>query len=102
MLSEADGRIVLREAFESKGYKIQENYLLHLNGLEIELDGYDAAARVGYEYLTSEDGLESEALKQLLDSPQYKIFLMDEQQVPTAWVLAEAVFDFFRQSEGQA
>ena len=99
MLSETDGRIVLKEAFESKGYHIEENYLLRLNGHDIELDGYDAAAKVGYEYLTSEDGLESDALQQLLDCRDYKIFLMDEEQVPNAWVLAQAVLDFFRELE---
>lgn len=97
MLSEADGRIVLREAFESKGYHIEENYLLSLNGIEIELDGYDSAAKVGYEYLTSEDGLESDALQLLLSCREYKIFLMDEHHVPNAWVLAQAVLDFFRE-----
>ena len=99
MLSERDGRIVLREAFESHGFNIQENYRIVLDDFEIELDGYDEKARVGYEYLTREDGIEPEPLRRLILTREYQIFLIDEHHVPNAWVLAQAVLDFFRELE---
>jgi hypothetical protein len=53
-LSEAEGRAVLREAFTAAGYKIVEDFDFEEDGVKVNLDGWDAAARVGYEYLTKE------------------------------------------------
>lgn len=101
MLSERDGRIVLREAFEAQGYRVAEDYPLQLAGLEttVLLDGYDADQRVGYEYLTGEDGLEPDQLEILLQQEQCTLFLIDESRVPDSETLLAAVFDFFRQLE---
>jgi len=99
MLSEADGRRVLREAFEAQGYRIEENFLFEFEDLRIELDGYDPQARVGYEYLTQEDGLEPQALERLMRQNAFAIFLVDESQVPDAPTMVAAVFEFFRQIE---
>ena len=99
MLSEADGRIVLREAFESRGYQIQENYWLEVAGSRVQLDGYDPQARVGYEYISSEDGLAPMELERLLEQRSCALFLIDEQVVPDAPTLVDAVFQFFRELE---
>ncbi len=101
MLSERDGRIVLREAFEAQGYRIAEDYPLQIAGLQsaVLLDGYDANSRVGYEYLTGEDGLEPEQLEILLQQAHCTLFLIDETRVPDSQTLLCAVFDFFRQLE---
>ena len=99
MLSESAGRQVLKEAFEAQGYHIVENYPFHWQGIEVELDGYDPAARVGYEYLTQEDGVEPEPLDRLMRQDYCSLFLIDETQVPDAPTMLAAVFEFFRQIE---
>jgi hypothetical protein len=99
VLSESAGRQVLKEAFEAQGYAIQENYPFRADGLEVELDGYDPQARVGYEYLTSEDGVEPPALDRLMRQDTCSLFLIDESQVPDAPTMLAAVFEFFRQIE---
>lgn len=99
MLSESVGRQVLKEAFEAQGYRIQENYLLCWDEWEVELDGYDPLARVGYEYLTTEDGVEPDALDGLIKLNHCSLFLIDETQVPDAPTMLAAVFEFFRQIE---
>jgi len=94
------GRVVLKEAFEAQGYTIVENFRLSLEGgVEVELDGYDSEARVGYEYLTEEDGIEPGPLDLLMRQNHCHIFLIDESQVPDAHSMLSAVFEFFRQIE---
>ena len=99
MLSESAGRQVLKEAFEAQGYSIQENYRFLYEGFEVELDGYDPVAKVGYEYLTEEDGVEPLALDRLMQQSACSLFLIDETQVPDAPTMLMAVFEFFRQIE---
>ncbi|MBN9418200.1 hypothetical protein ABS71_07390 [bacterium SCN 62-11] len=99
MLSEMAGRIVLKEAFEAQGYEIVENYPLCLQGVEMQLDGYDPKARVGYEYLTEEDGLEPGPLDLLMNQNHCRVFLIDETEVADATEMLAAVFEFFRKIE---
>jgi len=93
------GRVVLKEAFEAQGYRIVENYPLALEGVEVELDGYDPDARVGYEYLTEEDGIEPGPLDFLMRQNYCHLFLIDESQVKDAPTMLAAVFEFFRTIE---
>jgi hypothetical protein len=53
---EAEGTALLRARFTEAGYAIVENFHFHEGDIEVDLDGWDAAARVGYEYLTQEAG----------------------------------------------
>ncbi len=99
MLSESAGRQVLKEAFEAQGYSIEEDYAFAWDGIEVLLDGYDPVARVGYEYLTQEDGVEPEPLDRLMKQNHCSLFLIDESQVPDAPTMLAAVFEFFRQIE---
>ena len=99
VLSEMAGRVVLKEVFEAQGYRIVENYPLSLEGVEVELDGYDPDARVGYEYLTQEDGIEPGPLDFLMRQNHCQLFLIDESQVSDAPTMVSAVFEFFRQIE---
>lgn len=93
------GRVVLKEAFEAQGYRMIENYPFSLDGVEVELDGYDPEARVGYEYLTEEDGIEPGPLDFLMRQNYCQLFLIDESQVPDAQAMLAAVFEFFRRIE---
>jgi hypothetical protein len=47
---------LLKARFEAAGFQIEENRPFAEAGVEFEIDGYDAARRVGYEYVTSEAG----------------------------------------------
>jgi hypothetical protein len=47
---------LLKRRFEAAGFTIAENRTFDEDGVRFELDGFDAAHRVGYEYVTSEAG----------------------------------------------
>ena len=87
MLSEHEGRVVLRGAFQERGYAIREDVPFLVGDATISLDGYDAAAAVGYEYISSEDGRSEltdeviERLDHMMERGQHFIFLVDEHQV---------------------
>ena len=55
-MNEADGTALLRARFAEAGYEIVENFHFHVGDIEVDLDGWDARARVGYEYITAEAG----------------------------------------------
>ena len=54
-LSETEGCDLLARLFRARGYAIQRNVLFREYGVEFHIDGWDAKARVGFEFLTSED-----------------------------------------------
>jgi hypothetical protein len=47
---------LLKQRFEAAGYHIEENQPFDEEGVRFELDGFDAEARVGYEYISDEAG----------------------------------------------
>ena len=100
MLTESQGRQVLLQAFGERGFHIQADVPFEIGGFQICLDGYDAGARVGYEFITSEDGRDeiSEEVLGLLDEAvkqgRHFLFLVDEQQVDDAQHLRQAAFQF--------
>jgi len=98
MLDEATGRLILKEAFEAQGFTIAENYPMQT----VELDGYDPAARVGYEYSTREDGLDMNQLEGLMAQNQCRLFVIDEDLADDAQDILNAVFEFFRELETRA
>jgi hypothetical protein len=55
-VNEADGTALLLARFTEAGYRIAENVRFHEGDIDVHLDGWDADARVGYEYLTEEAG----------------------------------------------
>ncbi len=46
----------LKSRFEAAGFRIAENVPFEDSGKYVDLDGYDAEHRVGYEYVTEEAG----------------------------------------------
>lgn len=46
----------LKRRFEQAGFRIAESVDFNEHGLRFDLDGYDADAKVGYEYVTDEAG----------------------------------------------
>jgi hypothetical protein len=55
-VTEAEGTRLLLERFTAAGYTIRENFHFHEGDIEVDLDGWDENARVGYEYITAEAG----------------------------------------------
>lgn len=55
-MDEATGRAVLRRRFELAGFPIQESYPFEEGGVKVEIDGFDPATAVGYEYVTTAAG----------------------------------------------
>ncbi len=54
-LSETEGCALLARLFKARGYAIVRNVMFHEYGVSFHIDGWDAKARVGFEFLTSED-----------------------------------------------
>ncbi|HKA86199.1 MAG TPA: hypothetical protein VKE22_00990 [Haliangiales bacterium] len=99
MLTEKEGRAVLRARFEAAGLTIEEDFAL--DDPPITLDGWDATRRVGYEFLTTEAGDRDEITWQALEALELRmgfgeihVLLIDEKDVSTAEQLGRAA-DYF-------
>lgn len=84
-LSEFDGCDLLARLFRARGYSIKRNQLFREYGVEFHIDGWDPKARVGFEFLTSEDedhdDLTLEEYKTLADAQrrgELALFIIDE------------------------
>jgi hypothetical protein len=55
-MTEREACALLKARFEEAGFQIAENQPFADDGIAFELDGFDAARRVGYEYITEEAG----------------------------------------------
>jgi hypothetical protein len=53
-LTESEGCALLHARFTDAGYHIVANFQFKEGDIEVDLDGWDASARVGYEYVTQE------------------------------------------------
>ena len=97
-LSEFEGCTHLTRLFRRRGYVIERNVMFREYGVEFHIDGWDKKARVGFEFLTSEDDdhddLDLEEYKALSDAQQrgeLAIFIIDEvEPVSTAALIEEA------------
>ena len=100
-MTEREGCEVLRRCFTAAGFEIHERHPLALDAGTLELDGYDAARRVGYEYLTSEEG-DHEAvtpamrdeLERRMAAGELYVLLLDEAEGWSAASLAQAAERF--------
>ncbi len=101
MLSEKDGCKILKAVFEERGFAIEENVPFDEKGVQFECDGWDAKARVGYEYMTQEatdhEDLDPDELLRLSEWAAQggaSIFIIDETDIETPEELAEAANRF--------
>lgn len=88
MLSEAAGCAILADVFRRRGYTIIENVDFHEGDVAFNIDGWDAQARVGYEYRSSEAGdkedLEDDELIALalrMERGELFVFVVDDDGV---------------------
>ena len=101
ILSETEGCNLLASLFKSRGYAIARNVMFHEYGVSFHIDGWDAKARVGFEFLTSEDedheDLTLGEFKVLMMAQQrgeLSVFVIDEFEPLSAADLALAASDF--------
>lgn len=87
-LTEAEGCALLKVRFKEAGFAVQERFQFEEGGISVELDGYDPATRVGYEYLTTEEGDRIEftpavmaVLEGLMEKGELFLLLVDEREV---------------------
>lgn len=79
---------LLKARFEAAGYRIAENVSFDGAGVQFEIDGYDAARQVGYEYVSEEAGdswdVGDEVVDALASSTAYRVLIVTEAEAPDA------------------
>jgi len=106
VIGEQEGCTLLTQAFSSRGYTIKTNVKLEFPGVSMTADGWDAAAKVGFEYLTHEAGdhldlapNELTALTAMMERGELYMLLIDEHQVDLAEDLTWAAQRFLDEVE---
>lgn len=97
-ISETKACDLLSRLFRARGYTIARNVLFREYGVEFHVDGWDEKARVGFEFLSSEDedhiDLSLEEYQTLSDAQrrgELAIFIIDEvEPLSAAELVAEA------------
>ncbi len=107
-MTERDACALLKARFEKAGFKIAENIPFEEGGVRFEIDGFDAAKRVGYEYLTEEagdswdvDGAVISALHARREAGELFILVVDEADAPNAESLGAVAEMFLTQLESE-
>jgi hypothetical protein len=54
-LDEASARLLIAARFRAAGFRVVEDALLRVDSVELTLDGFDPARRVGYEYVAADE-----------------------------------------------
>jgi len=96
MLSEKDGVALLTAAFRDRGYAIVNNVVFDEDGVVFDIDGWDAASRVGFEYRTSEaddkHDLGDDELALLggrIERGELTLFIIDDNRIEDDKALAD-------------
>jgi hypothetical protein len=91
----------LKQRFEAAGFTIAENVALDEEGISFEVDGFDAARRVGYEYVSRESGdgwdVDEDVIAALAErraAGDLSILVVDEHDAPDEVSLGRAVDAF--------
>jgi len=105
-LSETEGCDLLARLFRSRGYAIQRNLLFREYGVVFHIDGWDAKARVGFEFLSSEDDdhddlslAEYQTLSDAQQRGELSLFIIDEVEPLSAADLTESANEFLDEVE---
>lgn len=106
MLSEHQGREILRETFEARGFAIVEGFPFREGDVSFDADGWDPNARVGYEFMTTsardhEDLAPDELLRlsEWIREGRLFLFIVDETDVRDADELRRAAGAFLDEVE---
>lgn len=105
-ISELKACDLLTQLFRGRGYKISRNVMFREYGVVFHIDGWDAKARVGFEFLSSEDDdhddLDLEEYKTLMMAQQrgeLSLFVIDEVEPVSEADLIATVNDFLDEVE---
>lgn len=100
-LTEMQGCDLLSRLFSKRGYTIERNVVFREYGVEFHIDGWDPRARVGFEFLTSEDDdhtdLTLEEYNELTAAQrrgELALFIIDEVEPLAAEDLAAEAHEF--------
>ncbi len=84
-MKEAEGCALLAARFAKAGFSIARDVAFEIGGSTVHLDGWDAAKKVGFEYITKEAGDDAEFTPEVLHAFEEKmragelfVFLVDE------------------------
>lgn len=88
MIGEAEGRRILKAAFEGRGFQIIEDFPFREADVSFMVDGWDPDARVGYEFMTTADrdheDLQPDELLRLhewVKAGRLYVFIVDETDI---------------------
>ncbi len=100
-MTEREACALLKARFEQAGYQIAENQPFDEDGVTFEIDGFDATARVGYEYITEEagdswdvDGTVIATLEARREQGTLHVLVIDEATAPDPTTLESAARAF--------
>lgn len=100
-LSETEACDILSRLFKARGYAIARNLTFREYGVSFHIDGWDAKARVGFEFLTSEDDdhddltlTEYKALMAAQQRGELSLFILDEVEPVSAADLTATAHEF--------
>jgi hypothetical protein len=100
-VSETKACDLLARLFKARGYAVTRNVMFREYGVEFHADGWDPRARVGFEFLSSEDDdhddlslTEYKALMAAQQRGELALFIIDEVEPLSAADLARAAEEF--------
>jgi hypothetical protein len=100
-LSEITACELLARLFRDRGFSIERNLMFREYGVEFHIDGWDKKARVGFEFLTSEDDdhrdLSLDEYQTLMAAQQrgeLALFVIDEVETMSAAELEQLATEF--------
>ena len=106
-MEERQACALLKARFEAAGFHVAENVMFDEAGVRFEIDGYDAAARVGYEYVTEEagdswdvDDAVKTALAERAKKGELHILVIEEARAPDAPTLTKLADAFLANLDG--
>ena len=109
LLSETKACDLLARLFRARGFTIVRNIPFQEHGVSFHIDGWDAKARVGFEFLTSEDEdhddlslREYQTLMAAQQRGELSLFILDEVEPLSALDLTAMANDFLDEVEEAA
>jgi hypothetical protein len=67
-MTEAEGTEIMTARFAARGFAIDHDVPFDLGGRRLRLDGFDPARRVGFEFVTHEEGDHKDLPSEVLDA----------------------------------
>jgi hypothetical protein len=100
-VTEAEGKSLLEARFTAAGFTIAVDFHFQEGDVVVDLDGWDAKARVGYEYITREAGDDRQftpatlaEFEARMERGELAVLLIDERDAVTAESLDAAASGF--------